>query len=34
MLRLKGEVRCGGQDHFYLEGQISLAVPAEDGAVA
>ena len=21
----------GGQDHFYLEGQIALAVPGEDG---
>jgi len=29
-LRLKGEVRCGGQDHFYLEGQIALAVPGEE----
>ncbi|MGE5145918.1 MAG: xanthine dehydrogenase molybdopterin binding subunit [Candidatus Eiseniibacteriota bacterium] len=28
--RLKGEVRCGGQDHFYLEGQIALAVPGEE----
>jgi xanthine dehydrogenase large subunit len=30
--RLAGRFRCGGQDHFYLEGQISLAVPRE-GAV-
>lgn len=29
-LRLSGEVRCGGQDHFYLEGQIAIAVPGED----
>ncbi len=29
-LRLSGEVRCGGQDHFYLEGQIALAIPGED----
>jgi xanthine dehydrogenase large subunit len=28
-LRLAGELRCGGQDHFYLEGQIALAVPGE-----
>jgi len=28
--RLKGRVAIGGQDHFYLEGQISLAVPGED----
>lgn len=27
--RLKGEFRCGGQDHFYLEGQIALAIPGE-----
>ncbi len=31
--RLQGEVRLGGQDHFYLEGQISLAQPLEDGDV-
>jgi xanthine dehydrogenase large subunit len=29
--RLRGQLRCGGQDHFYLEGQVSLAVPKEDG---
>ena len=29
--RLAGELRCGGQDHFYLEGQIALAVPGESG---
>ncbi|MFG1347082.1 xanthine dehydrogenase molybdopterin binding subunit [Xanthobacter autotrophicus DSM 431] len=28
--RVTGEVRCGGQDHFYLEGQIAIAVPGED----
>jgi len=27
--RLSGELRCGGQDHFYLEGQIALATPGE-----
>ncbi len=26
---LSGELRCGGQDHFYLEGQIALATPGE-----
>jgi len=26
-----GTMYCGGQDHFYLEGQVSLAVPQEDG---
>jgi xanthine dehydrogenase large subunit len=31
--RLKGAFRHGGQDHFYLEGQVSLAVPGEDGDV-
>ena len=29
--RLQGEVFTGGQDHFYLEGQVSIAVPKEDG---
>ena len=29
--RVRGEVSCGGQDHFYLEGQIALAAPLEDG---
>jgi xanthine dehydrogenase large subunit len=29
--RLSGAVRIGGQEHFYLEGQIALAVPGEDG---
>ncbi|MBN9061345.1 MAG: xanthine dehydrogenase molybdopterin binding subunit [Rhizobiales bacterium 65-9] len=28
--RLKGSMTIGGQDHFYLEGQIALAVPGED----
>jgi xanthine dehydrogenase large subunit len=28
--RIKGRMRIGGQDHFYLEGQIALAVPGED----
>lgn len=27
--RIKGRMRVGGQDHFYLEGQISLAIPGE-----
>ena len=31
--RLNGELRVGGQDHFYLEGQIALAIPGEDGDV-
>ena len=29
--RLSGELRCGGQDHFYLEGQIALATPGDAG---
>ncbi len=29
--RITGHTRCGGQDHFYLEGQIALAQPQEDG---
>ncbi|MCA0422029.1 MAG: xanthine dehydrogenase molybdopterin binding subunit [Proteobacteria bacterium] len=28
-----GELRIGGQEHFYLEGQAALAVPGEDGDV-
>ncbi|MBU1336230.1 MAG: xanthine dehydrogenase molybdopterin binding subunit [Alphaproteobacteria bacterium] len=28
--RVKGSFEIGGQDHFYLEGQISMAVPGED----
>jgi xanthine dehydrogenase large subunit len=28
--RLAGTIRIGGQDHFYLEGQIALATPGED----
>ncbi len=28
--RLNGEIRVGGQDHFYLEGQISMVLPQED----
>ncbi|MBL8839238.1 MAG: xanthine dehydrogenase molybdopterin binding subunit [Alphaproteobacteria bacterium] len=29
--RLSGTFRIGGQDHFYLEGQVALAIPQEDG---
>ena len=28
--RLEGTVRQGGQEHFYLEGQVSMAEPRED----
>ncbi|MGH6912361.1 MAG: molybdopterin cofactor-binding domain-containing protein, partial [Geminicoccales bacterium] len=29
--RRSGRLLIGGQDHFYLEGQIALAIPGEDG---
>ncbi|MHA6684881.1 xanthine dehydrogenase molybdopterin binding subunit [Mesorhizobium sp. A556] len=31
--RVKGRMKLGGQDHFYLEGQVSMAVPGEDDEV-
>jgi xanthine dehydrogenase large subunit len=31
--RLCGTIVIGGQDHFYLEGQIAVAIPQEDGAM-
>jgi xanthine dehydrogenase large subunit len=31
--RLQGTQSVGGQEQFYLEGQISYAVPAEDGCM-
>lgn len=31
--RVKGKLRIGGQEHFYLEGQVSLAIPGEDGDI-
>lgn len=31
--RLSGRVSLGGQDHFYLEGQVSYAAPQEDRSV-
>ena len=31
--RLKGQMRIGGQEHFYLEGQIAMALPGEDDEV-
>ncbi len=30
---LEGRVCCGGQEHFYLEPQVSMAVPQEDDNV-
>lgn len=29
--RLAGRLRCGGQEHFYLEGQVALAIPGLEG---
>jgi xanthine dehydrogenase large subunit len=31
--RLSGAMHIGGQEHFYLEGQIGFAIPGEDGAL-
>lgn len=28
--RLSGKMRVGGQEHFYLEGHIAMAIPGED----
>lgn len=32
-LQLNGSLQMGGQDHLYLEGQVSLAIPTEEGGV-
>ena len=29
--QLQGEIEVGGQEHFYLEGQVAAAIPLEDG---
>ncbi|MFL5256153.1 MAG: xanthine dehydrogenase molybdopterin binding subunit [Rhodopila sp.] len=29
--RLSGRIDVGGQEHFYLEGQVAMAIPGEDG---
>jgi len=31
--RLRRRVSLGGQDQFYLEGQIAMAIPQEDGGI-
>jgi len=31
--RLEGRFRVGGQEHFYLEGQVAFAIPGEDGDI-
>ncbi|SOB93332.1 xanthine dehydrogenase molybdopterin binding subunit [Rhodobacter maris] len=30
---VEGEIEIGGQEHFYLEGQAALALPAEGGMI-
>lgn len=32
-LKLAGQFSLGGQEHFYLEGQVSYAIPKEDGCL-
>lgn len=31
--KISGQMRIGGQDHFYLEGHIAMALPGEDDDV-
>ena len=31
--RLQGKIVTGGQEHFYLEGQVSMSLPKEDGDI-
>ena len=31
--RLKGQMHIGGQEHFYLEGHVAMAMPGEDDEV-
>lgn len=31
--RVEGQVETGGQDHFYLEGQVAYALPQENGDI-
>lgn len=31
--RLQGKVSTGGQEHFYLEGHVSMSLPKEDGDI-
>ena len=30
---IEGELEIGGQEHFYLETQVSSAIPTEDGGM-
>jgi len=32
--RIKAQMRIGGQEHFYLESHIAMAIPGEDDEVA
>ncbi|RAU18866.1 xanthine dehydrogenase molybdopterin binding subunit [Nitrincola tibetensis] len=32
-IRLEGKMNVGGQEHLYLEGQVSMAVPCEEGGM-
>jgi xanthine dehydrogenase large subunit len=32
-VKIKGDLRIGGQEHMYLEGQVSICIPAEDGGM-
>ena len=32
-ISLEGEMRIGGQEHFYLEGHIAFAIPGEDDEI-
>jgi len=31
--RLRGHLKMGGQEHFYLEGQVAMALPREGGTL-
>ncbi len=31
--KLEGQFKVGGQEHFYLEGQVAYAIPKEDGCL-
>ena len=30
---VEGRIEIGGQEHFYLEGQVAMAIPQEDGGM-
>ena len=33
-ITLSGEVKIGGQEHMYLEGQVALAIPEEEDRIS